>query len=59
MNKAFVAYQQGKITRDEMYRYQELHKKLMGNDMFVEVDSYNPEWTEFNKLTGKILNKKQ
>lgn len=56
MRQAFIAYQQGKITRDEMYRYQELHKKLMGNDMFVEVDSANPEWTEFNKLTGKILN---
>ena len=55
MKRAFIAFTQGKITREEMYRYQELHKKLMGNNMFVEVDDSNPEWKEFNELTGKIL----
>lgn len=56
MYKAFVAYQQGKITREEMFRYQSLHKKLMGDDSFVEIDD-TPEWKEFNQLTIKI-NKK-
>ena len=32
------------------------HKKLMGDDSFVEIDD-TPEWKEFNKLTIKI-NKK-
>ena len=55
MKKAFIAFTQGKITRKEMYRYQELHEKLMGSNMFVVVDDSNPEWEELNDLTGKIL----
>lgn len=54
MKKAFEAYQAGKITRAEMYRYQTLHEKLMGGDMFVEVGD-TPEWTELQNLACKII----
>lgn len=53
--RAFIAWQKGNISKAEMYRYQELNKKLMGNDAFVEIDNTNPEWKEFNQLTAKIL----
>lgn len=56
MKTAFNAYLAGHITREEMYRFQYLHKKLMGDDPFVEVDDTDPEWKELNMLTGKILN---
>ena len=53
MKKAFNSYLQGKITRKEMYRYQELHKKLIGNDSFVEVGD-SEEWNEFMKISSKL-----
>jgi len=56
MKVAFMAYQTGKITREEMHRYQELHKKLIGNDSFVEVED-TPEWMELGKISRKIHNK--
>ena len=38
---------------DEIKRFLELKRKLFGIDMFVEVDSNNPEWTEYNELAAK------
>jgi hypothetical protein len=54
MKKAFLAYVNGKITKDELHRYQVLQKTLMGENSFVLVED-TPEWKEFNTLTGKIL----
>lgn len=53
MKTAFIAYQQGRITRTEMYRYQELRDKLMGGHSFVIIED-TPEWDEFQMLTCKI-----
>ncbi len=53
MKKAFEAYQAGRISRDEMYRYQSLKRELMGESMFVVVGN-TTKWREFNKLTKKI-----
>lgn len=36
MFQAFKAYKKGKITREEMYRYQELHKLLVGDNYLDE-----------------------
>ena len=53
MRKVFEAYMKGKITRNEMYRYQELHKKLIGTDSFVEIGN-SKDWNEFINLSNKI-----
>jgi len=53
MKNAFNAFLKKDITKKEMYRYQELHKKLIGNDMFVEVGE-SDEWKEFQSLSIKI-----
>jgi|6_EtaG_2_1085325.scaffolds.fasta_scaffold81671_3 hypothetical protein len=53
MEKAFKAFIDGKITRSEMYRYQELYKVLIGTDSFVEIGE-SLEWTEFQEITNKI-----
>ena len=53
MKKAFEAYQAGKITRAEMYRYQTLHSKLIGKSSFVMIGD-TPLWDEFGALTRKI-----
>jgi hypothetical protein len=50
---AFKALMNNKINRIELQRFIELHKKLMGNNLFVEVGD-SPEWKEFNILTNKI-----
>ena len=52
--KAFFAYLNGTITKEEFDRYHDLKKKLMGNDAFVEADFSNPEWVEFNRIGCKI-----
>ena len=53
MRKAFFAFLNGNITREEMYRYQELKRELMGNHPFVVQDD-RPEWVEFNTIISKI-----
>jgi hypothetical protein len=52
MNKVWIAYVHGKITRDEMYRYQNLHRKLMLSS-FVEMED-TEDWKEFRMLNEKI-----
>tara|TARA_Y100000004_G_C8945812_1_gene426241 strand:- start:729 stop:992 length:264 start_codon:yes stop_codon:yes gene_type:complete len=47
------AYDEGKISRAEMLRYQELYKKLIGEDLFVEIGD-SQEWKEFQKLQQKL-----
>jgi hypothetical protein len=56
MINTFNALAKGKISRKELYRYLELHKKLIGDDKFVEIGD-SVEWKEFNELTKKINNK--
>ena len=51
--RVFKAYVDGKISRAEMLRYQELHKKLIGEDLFVEIGE-SQEWKEFEKLSQKL-----
>jgi len=43
----------GKMT--DLKRWAELKKKLFGDDMFVEVDTSNPDWIEYNELTKKVI----
>ena len=54
IDRAFRAYMEDRITREEYTRYVELHTKLMGTHSFVEVDDSNPEWNELSILTTKI-----
>ena len=53
MSKVLQAYMKGKITRIQMHRYQELHKKLIGTDSFVEIGN-SKDWEEFINLSNKI-----
>ena len=53
MSRIIRAIRENKITQKEGIRYLVLHKKLMGNNPFVEVEN-TPEWNEFQKLTNKI-----
>jgi len=53
MSRIIRATRDNKITQKEGIRYLVLHKKLMGNNPFVEVEN-TPEWNEFQKLTNKI-----
>ena len=52
--RSFTAYKNGKISRKEMFRYQELKVKLIGLDSFVEVQD-TKDWKEFiRKNPGRI-----
>lgn len=55
MKKLFAAYVAGKITRGEMYRYQELNTKLFGGCSFAVIDDNDPEWIEFNRIGAKAI----
>ena len=41
------------MTISEARRFEELKKKVFGSDLFVAVDSSNPEWVEYNELVKK------
>lgn len=55
MKRAFLAYQAGKITRKELYRYQALTKKYFGNGESFVVISDNEDRIELNKITIKVI----
>jgi len=53
--KAFKAYCNRRITKKQFLRYGELHRSLMGNNSFVEIED-TPDWREFQELTTLIYN---
>ena len=56
MSRILKAIRENKITQSEGLRYLKLHKKLIGNNPFVEIEN-TAEWDEFQKLTSKITEK--
>ena len=42
------------MTMAEIKEYKQLHEELMGDNMFMIVDVYDPKWQRFELLSNKM-----
>ena len=43
------------MTIEKVKRFLVLKKKLFGNNLFVEINTKNPEWIEYSELAKDYL----